>query len=105
MSMEQIIDLGTIFIPSEDVITAVVDDGLLLVPLISGMADFEDGIISLNEAGYLIWNQFDGEKTIKQIIQGMAEGYDVSMEEIKLDVLGLVKELVGGRVLVEKRAQ
>jgi methyltransferase-like protein len=101
--MEEIIDLNSIFMPYGDILTAEAEDGLLLVPLISGIADFENGIYSLNEMGCHIWTQFDGKITIKEIIEKMAEEYDATIQEIEQDVLGLVKELVGGKILIEKR--
>ena len=95
------IDLDGIYAPSDDVVAREIEGELIIVPLVSGIGDLEDELFSFNETGREIWNRLNGKKTLKNIILELAAEYDCPSEEIEADVLGLVKELIKRKMLVE----
>ncbi|MCK4338327.1 MAG: PqqD family protein [Candidatus Aminicenantes bacterium] len=95
------IDLDGIYAPSDDVVARDIEGELIIVPLVSGIGDLEDELFSFNETGREIWNRLNGKETLKNIIIELAAEYDCPFEEIGADVLGLVKELIKRKMLVE----
>jgi hypothetical protein len=96
------IQLDSVYVPSEDIVARKIEGELVIVPLISGIGDTDDELYTLNETGQAIWDLLDGKNSIQDIIKKLTTEYDASDEEVKQDILGLVKELVSRRILVEK---
>jgi hypothetical protein len=59
---------------------------------------------SLNELGSRIWQLCDGARSVAEIIQIIGDEYDVSPDRVQHDVLRLLQELAGER-LVESNDQ
>ena len=59
---------------------------------------------SLNEMGCRIWQLCDGARSVADIIQIIEHEYDVSPDRVQHDVLMLLQELAGER-LVESNDQ
>ncbi|MCS6829857.1 MAG: PqqD family protein [Armatimonadota bacterium] len=49
---------------------------------------------SLNEVGTEIWRMADGSRTLRQIAQELSQIYEITPEEVLLDVLAFAQELV-----------
>ena len=99
--MDNMIRLEAVFTPSEDVVAREIEGELIIVPLVAGIGDMEDELFTLNETGKAIWNQMDGKRNLKAIVNFLAEEYDAPPGEIEGDVLGWVEELAKRRMLVE----
>lgn len=95
------INVNAIYFPSEDVVARKIEGELIIVPLVAGIGDMEDELFTLNETGTAIWDKLDGKQTLNDIITSLSQEYDSPAGEIEHDVLGLVKELVKRRMLVE----
>jgi len=95
------VNLSDIYKPSEDIVARDIQGELIIIPITSGIGDLEDEIFTLNETGRAIWEKLDGKKTLKEIAQELARDFEGSLEEIEKDVLGLIRELLKRRMLVE----
>jgi hypothetical protein len=99
--MNDAVDLNRVYVPSEDVVARVIEDEIIIVPLVSGIGDMEDEIYTLNETGRTIWEKLDGKKKLKDIVEGLTSEFDSSIEELEKDVLGFVQELLKRKMLIE----
>ena len=66
----------------------------------SGVGDLEDELYTLNETGRAIWEKLDGNRTIDEVAREMAREFDVAEEAVRLDVINLVEDLLGRKILV-----
>jgi hypothetical protein len=85
---------------SDDVVARLIEGQLLIVPLVSGVGDLEDELYTLNETGRAIWEKLDGNRTIDEVAREMAREFDVAEEAVRLDVINLVEDLLGRKILV-----
>jgi len=98
------IQMDVVYAPSDDVVAREIEGELIIVPLVAGIGDMEDELYTLNDTGRAVWNRLDGKRSLQQVIASLAEEYEAPGGEIEQDVLGLVAELVGRRMLVEVAA-
>ena len=99
--MEVKVHSGAVYVPSEDVVAREIEGELIIVPLVSGIADMEDELFTLNETGKAIWRRLDGKRNLKNLVEELSAEFDASAAEIKRDVMGLVQELLKRKMLVE----
>jgi hypothetical protein len=97
--MEAQVDLYTICVPSENIVAREIEGEIVIVPLVSGIADTEDELYTLNQTGQAIWGKLDGNRNIKDVIILLAEQFDAPMHELEKDVLGFVSELTKRGIL------
>jgi hypothetical protein len=95
------IQLDAVYAPSDDIVAREIEGEIIIVPLVSGIADVDDELFTLNESGKAIWDRLDGTATLRQVAADLCEQYDGEPGEIEKDVLGLVEELARRRMLVE----
>ncbi|NOZ47605.1 MAG: PqqD family protein [Chlorobi bacterium] len=69
-----------------EVVSRKVDDEFILVPLNDDIADM-DSIYTMNEVGAFIWEQINGDNTVKEIIETVTNEFDVKPEIAQKDVL------------------
>jgi hypothetical protein len=93
------ISLDRIYVPSDDIVAREIEGELIIVPLVAGIGDMEDELYALNDTGKDIWRRLDGETTLEDIAQVLAEEYNAPPGEIETDVVGLVGELVRRKML------
>ena len=71
------------------------------MPLVAGIGDREDELLTLNAAGKAIWDRLDGQRSLAGVVAAVTpELADAEDGAIERDVLGLVAELVQRRMLV-----
>jgi hypothetical protein len=99
--MKPKVDPDAIYVPSEDIVARDIEGELIIVPLVSGIADMEDELFTLNETGRAIWEGLDGKKSLKDVAEQLSGEFEASPGEIERDVIGLVGELLKRRMLVE----
>ena len=99
--MEVKVHGSAVYVPSEDVVAREIEGELIIVPLVSGIADMEDELFTLNETGKAIWRRLDGKRNLKNLVEELSAEFDASAAEIKRDVMGLVQELLKRKMLVE----
>jgi len=100
--MEIEVDLNRVYIPSEDVVARVIENEIIIVPLVAGIGDMEDEIYTLNETGRSIWEKLDGKKQLKDVVSELVPEFDSPLKEIEADVIGFVQELLKRKMLVGK---
>ena len=90
-----------IYVASEDVVAREIEGELIIVPLAAGVGDMEDELYTLNETGRAVWDLLDGANSLHTVAKLLAQEYDAPVAEIEQDVLGIVRELLSRRMLVE----
>jgi hypothetical protein len=96
------VTLDNIYVPSGDVVAREIEGEILIVPLVAGVGDLEDELYSLNETGKAIWDRLDGQRSLRAVGEELSAEYQAPAAEIEADVLGLVRELVGRKILTRK---
>lgn len=86
--------------PSEDVIARMIEDELIIVPLVAGIGDRDDELFTLNETGRAVWSRLSGEKSLRTIVEELAVEFSALPGEIEKDVLGLMTELMRQKMVV-----
>ncbi len=93
--------LDGVYVPSDDIVAREIEGELIIVPLVAGVGDIEDELYTLNETGRAVWDHLDGKNTLRAVAALLAREYDAPAAEIEADVLGIVGELLGRRMLIE----
>lgn len=101
--MSDRVELNSVYGPSDEIVAREIEGEIIIVPLTSGIADFEDELFTLNETARAIWQKLDGEKTIASIISELKEQYEAPAGVIEEETLGLISELIKRRILVKKK--
>jgi hypothetical protein len=99
-AVEVRVSLDGLYKPSENVVARTVEGELIIVPLVAGIGDLEDELFTLNETAKAIWERLDGKRKLRDVLHELSEEFEASEGEIEQDLIGLVGELVGRRILV-----
>ncbi len=100
--MEMNVTLGSICIPSEEVVVREIEGDTLIVPLAAGIVDADDELYTVNETGQAILKHLDGINTLALVAELLAENFTTSTSEIESDVLGFSAEMVKRGILTVK---
>ena len=98
---KSMIELDGVYAPSEDIVAREIEGEIVIIPLVSGIADTDDELYTLNETGKAIWDRLDGNTSLGDVAAALAGEYEAVGNDIEEDVLGLVEELARRRMLVE----
>lgn len=99
---ESQVTLATLCEPSENVVAREIEGDMIIVPLVAGMGDTDDELYTLNETGKAIWQELNGQQTLGQVAEKLADEFSCSEGEIEEDVLGFTSELVRRGMLAVK---
>ena len=58
-------------------------------------------VITLNETGADIWERIDGKKNVGEILDELAQLYDVERNELERDVKNFIEDLLDAGILEE----
>ncbi len=94
------ITLDLVCMPSEDIVSRIIEEELIIVPLVSGIGDMDDELYTMNGTGRAIWSRLDGKKSLQEIADELAGEFNTSLGVIERDLLGLVTELVRRKMVV-----
>jgi len=86
--------------PSENVVARMIEDELIIVPLVAGIGDMDDELYTMNETGRAIWSRLDGKKTLGTLAAELSAEFVASPGQIEKDVLGLMTELARRKMVV-----
>jgi hypothetical protein len=81
--------------PSPDIVCKVLPNQVVILELDSGE------YFSLDEAGLLIWNLLDGQRSLGDVVDQVCKVYNVPAPQALADVTELLRELRDNKVLVE----
>ena len=95
------IGLDAIYALSEDIVAREIEGELIIVPLVAHVGNMESELYTMNETGRSIWESLDGKRDLREVISLLSRKYNAPIDDIEPDVIGLVKELVSRRMLVE----
>ncbi|MCI5122069.1 MAG: PqqD family protein [Candidatus Electrothrix sp. AUS4] len=76
---------SAVFRHADNIVTRKVMDETLLVPISGEMASM-DNLYTLNDTGAFIWKSLDGQHTLFDIGQDMAQQYDAPLAVIEEDI-------------------
>lgn len=93
------VSLDDVFAQSEDVVSRIIEDELIIVPLVSGIGESDEDLYSLNQTGRALWSRLDGVRTLQQIADEMLEEFDTTVDTIEKDLIGLIDELVNRKLV------
>ena len=65
---------------------------MILVP-VRAIDGPKGSVFTLNEVGAAIWNLLDGEKTVRHIMDGIVERFEVGPEQAETDVRDFITRL------------
>ncbi|MCK9265929.1 PqqD family protein [bacterium] len=100
---ENTIDINSIYVPSENIVSREIEDTIVIIPLTSGVGDMEDELYTLNETGKAIWKKLDGNRNIKALAKELSSTFEAPIETIEEDIVGLLQELMNRNMVVEKK--
>lgn len=79
-------------------------DEFLLIP-VKMQGNREPQLAIMNETGKFLWEQLQECRSIEDLIQAMAEEYQVSEKEALADILDFLKDLKERKLLQESRGE
>jgi len=83
-----------VFVRSRSVVSRMVAGETLIVPVRGKVGDLAS-IYSFNETGSLIWRLLDQPRTVAEVVDAVAEEYQVDTEQVRQDVLRFLGEMRG----------
>jgi hypothetical protein len=83
-----------VFMRSRAVVSRVVAGETLIVPVRGKVGDLAS-IYSFNETGSLIWRLLDVPRTVGEVVDAVAEEYQIDTEQVRQDVLRFLGEMRG----------
>jgi len=84
---------------SERMVGRRIGDEYVLVPLAGRGADL-DSILNLSRVAAFVWEQLDGTRTGKAVVDAVVERFDVERERAEADTLELLDTLFELRAIV-----
>jgi methyltransferase-like protein len=84
--------LNSIISQSASIVTRKTGNEYVLVPITNNIADM-NSVYTLNETGAFIWEQFDGKRTLEDIIVALTNEYDIDRKTAESDVISLVNRM------------
>ena len=92
--------LDAVFARSERMVGRRIADQFLLVPIVSRGADV-DCLNNLNRVGTFIWERLDGRTRGSDIVDAVAERFEVGKQRAEEDYRGFVASLIGINAIQE----
>jgi len=86
------IDLNAVPSHSPSVVTRKTGNEYVLVPLANNIADM-NSVFTLNETGAYIWEQIDGKRTTRDLIDLLTQEYDTDKETATKDVIDFIENM------------
>lgn len=97
------IKLNKIYIPSKKVISRLIDETLIIVPIETGVGcvDFDESLYSLEDIGKDIWERLNQKSTVEKLCSDLTSKYNASLETITNDVVDLLEDLLEKDLIIE----
>jgi tRNA uridine 5-carbamoylmethylation protein Kti12 len=83
---------GELLRKSKDVVTRVIDDETILLPIYKTSEEI-NCIYSLNKVASRIWELIDGKRTLSEIKKKVLKEFDATSEEVDKEMTKLLKDL------------
>jgi hypothetical protein len=95
--------LNSTFRKKEEIVTRRIAGETLLVPIYGDLANMER-IFALDPVAEFIWEQLDGENSLKDIRDGVLDAFDVNEEQAETDIFEFIEELLKADLIEEKNS-
>src|SRR5882762_7840793 len=82
-----------VFVRSQSVVSRLVAGETLIVPIRGRVGDLAS-IYSFNGTGSLIWQMLDSLRTIGELVEAVAQQFDVERAQAEQDMKGFVREMI-----------
>lgn len=92
LNADRMVDLNTIVTQSPSIVTRKTGNEYVLVPVANNIADM-NSVYTLNETGAFIWEQVDGKKSVKDLIEILIVEYQIDRKTATEDVLSFIEEM------------
>lgn len=92
--------LNNIYVPSEKVVSRLIEGDLIIVPVESDTVDFDHSLYSLKDIGKKIWERVNKKITVKELCHELSLEYDTSIDVIQQDVVAFLKDLLERNLIV-----
>lgn len=86
------ISLNSVVSQSSSIVTRKTGKEYVLVPIANNIADM-NSVYTLNETGAFLWEQIDGKKSVKDLIQALIAEYETDIETATGDVFSFIEDL------------
>ena len=86
------ISLNSVVSQSPSIVTRKTGNEYVLVPIANNIADM-NSVYTLNETGAFLWEQIDGKKSVKDLIEAVVAEYEVDKKTATEDVLSFIEEM------------
>jgi len=86
------INLRSVPIRSESIVTRKTGDEYILVPVTNNIADM-NSVYTLNETGAFIWELIDGRNTIEELINAVVSKYEADFNTATQDVFSFIEKM------------
>ena len=90
-----------VYVASQDIVARKIEGEIIIVPLTAGIGDMEDELFTLNETGKAVWQRLDGTRSLRDLIDDLADEFEAAAGEIEKDVMGLVAEFLKRKIIIE----
>ena len=87
---------------SENVVARKIEGEVVIIPLVAGVGDLEDELYTLNPTGQAIWQNLDGQRTLRDVVALLANEFDARLADLESDVIGFASEMVRRGILTIK---
>jgi hypothetical protein len=77
---------------NENFVYRKIENETILVPIKNNVGDMSC-IYNMNEVGAFIWDHLDGEKTLNDILNMVADEFDVSDQDAEIDLQDYIRDL------------
>lgn len=92
--------MDKIYARNQDFVQREVAGEFLLIPLQRRLTD-TNSLYVLNETAAALWRAFDGQRTLREIMDEFSLAYEVPRERLEQDVATLVDDLLSIHALIE----
>ena len=90
-----------VYVPSDGVVVREIQGEFIIIPIASGSAESDEEIFTLNETARVVWNNLDGKRTLRALIDKLSVEFDSPVAEIENEVWGFTEELLKRKMLIE----
>jgi hypothetical protein len=92
--------MNAIFKKKEEIVTREIAGETILVPVKGKLADMQK-IFSLNPVADSVWQQLNGDKSVKDIRDRILETFDVEKKQAGRDIMELIDNLLKEDLIIQ----
>ncbi|OFX61808.1 MAG: hypothetical protein A2046_03185 [Bacteroidetes bacterium GWA2_30_7] len=84
-----------------NIVSKMIDNDYLLIPIVKDTMDMNN-IFGISEVGTFIWDNIDGETTIKDLIKKVVSEYEIEKKIASNDVYEFITDCFNNNILIQK---